>query len=236
VNNVKLLIISSCTKKKQFSKANQPNWDSLSAKESKTKYLKVFCSESCRAIDMYQGQQHKMIIEGIQILKKYIDVDLFIISAGFGLLHQDEIIPCYESSFSDKNKSQIIERSNQLEIMNDFIKLSNKNYDLIYLALGKKYLISIYDWEKYIKSLTIAFIPSKNNNVLSLKSNNDVVICLKSSGYKIHGTIGLKGDLLKILAEKLLKSNNPSQTLYEIMKNKNSLKGFLNDQIYGFWQ
>lgn len=92
---MKLLIISSCTKKKQFSKTNQPNWDSLSAKESKTKYLKVFYSESCRAIDMYQGQQHKMIIEGIQILKKYIDVDFFIISAGFGLLHRDEIIPCY---------------------------------------------------------------------------------------------------------------------------------------------
>ena len=66
---MKLLIISSCTKKKQFLNVNQPNWDNLSAKESKTKYLKAFYSESCRAIDMYQGQQHKMIIEGIQILK-----------------------------------------------------------------------------------------------------------------------------------------------------------------------
>jgi len=233
---VKLLIISSCTKKKQFSKTNQPNWDNLSTKESKIKYLKAFYSESCKAIDMYKGQQHKMIIESIQILKKYIEVDFFIISAGFGLLHQDEIILCYESSFSDKNKSQIIERSNQLEIMSDFIKLLNKNYDLIYLALGKKYLISIYDWEKYIKSLTIAFTPSINSNVLSLKSNNEVVIGLKSSGYKIHGTIGLKGDLLKIFAEKLLKFNNPIQTFHKITKNKNSLKGFINDQIYGFWK
>lgn len=119
--------------------------------------------------------------------------------------------------------------------MNDFIKLLSKKYDLIYLALGKKYLISIYDWEKYIKTLTIAFIPSINSNVLSLKSNNEAVICLKSSGYKIHGTIGLKGDLLKILAEKLLKFNNPAQTLYEITRNKTALKGFINDQIYGFW-
>ena len=235
MNNVKLLIISSCTKKKQFSKINQPNWDNLSSKESKIKFLKAFYSESCKAIDMYKGQQHKMIIEGIQILKKYFEVDFFIISAGFGLLHQDEIIPCYESSFRDKNRSQIIERSNQLEIMSDFIKLLSKNYDLIYLALGKKYLISIYDWEKYIKSLTIAFIPSINSNVLSLKSNNEVVIGLKSSGYKIHGTIGLKGDLLKIIAEKLLKFNNPAQTLYEITRNKTALKGFINDQIYGFW-
>lgn len=184
---------------------------------------------------MYQGQQHKMIVEAIEILRKFTEIDFYIISAGFGLLNQDNLIPCYDSTFSDKTKNQILERSKKLDIMNDFKKLPINQYDFLYLALGQKYLHSIFDWEKYIKSLTIAFTPSNNDNVLSIGANNEIVHALKEIGYKIHGTIGLKGDLLKMIAQKIAQSQKPYQKIVETTTNKKNLKEFIKNQIYNFW-
>jgi len=180
---------------------------------------------------MYQGHQHTSILKAISILNELADIEFYIISAGLGTVHHNEIIPAYECSFSGMRKSEIIRRSNELGIMKDFQRLVKNRYDFIFLGLGEKYLTSIYDWVSVIHSLTIAFLPSNNPNILSLKANGTVVKQFKEYGYLVHGTIGFKGDFLRIFAAEIRKHKDPKSTLRRILESKRKLEGFINNQI-----
>ena len=74
---MKSLVITSCTAKKKY--------DS----EIKTE---------CRAIDMYQGAQHLLIKEGyLNYCNNYNNLDMIIISAGYGIIKPDTLIHSYNT-------------------------------------------------------------------------------------------------------------------------------------------
>ncbi len=55
-------------------------------------------------------------------------------------------------------KSQIIARSRKLSITTDFQKLIMDGYDIVYLALGKKYLVALgWGWQDDVKGTIIGF-------------------------------------------------------------------------------
>ncbi len=114
---IRILVISSCTKAKAFSSSNQLKCDDITIKQDREEIMKKSSKEICKVIDMYQGSQHKSIIKGIEILRRFAEVDFYIISAGFGLLESEEMIPAYECSFSKMKNQEIMDRSNKLEIM-----------------------------------------------------------------------------------------------------------------------
>lgn len=224
---IRILVISSCTKKKAISSLNQPKCEDISSKQERKEILNNIHVETRKAIEMYQGPQHKGIISGIEKLRRFAEVDFYIISAGFGLLGEEEQIPSYECSFSDMKNKEIFKRSSKLEIMNDFIGVMLKQFDLIYLALGDDYLKSVYDWEKAINSLTIAFTHSENDKVVTLEANNEMVTKLCKYGFKINGTIGFKGDLLRIMGDDISKQKKPTQKLEKILSSRRTLEEYL---------
>jgi len=120
---MRILIISSCTKKK---------------KEGKDKASK-----------MYLGKQHLLVKKGIEILRKDNYVDWYIISAKYGLINENYVIEPYDLSFKSMGKKDIRKLSKDLGIEN---KLSSviKKHDKAFFILGEKYLISIDDFLKNI--------------------------------------------------------------------------------------
>ena len=223
-----ILVFSSCTKSKKFEYEKQPECSELINKHSIDKYVSQYPQYSCKAKEMYRGAQHKNLFKGINRLQEIASIDPFIISAGLGIIPADKEISSYECTFTGKTKKFIKNRSDNLNIMTDFQKIVNqKDYDLIYLALGKDYLKSIDDWENVIKTLTIAFTQADNPKVLSLEANNQIVSRFSASGYTIHGVIGFKGDLLRIFTEKVFQSENPPTQLEDILKDKKTLNEFI---------
>jgi hypothetical protein len=109
-------------------------------------------------------------------------------------------------------KAEIITRANLLAINKDFEdEISQKTYDLIYLAVGKNYLTALGDnWMRLVNGTIILFDKKHlGENIVALPSGNNTVKSFSQSGYKVHGTTGFKGDLLRILATYASKQKDP---------------------------
>jgi hypothetical protein len=166
---------------------------------------------------MYTGNQSRELTHGVDILREIdgVDVRYLIISAGFGLLGEEELVPPYDCSFSSMSKMQILNRSRMLSINADAIRASKEGFDIAYLALGKNYLTSLGgDWQSNIDGTIIAFEKSLiGRKYAKIPAGNQTVKAFSNRGYKIHGAAGFKGDLLRILAEYALNCSNPTDEL-----------------------
>lgn len=89
----------------------------------------------CSAIDMYTGMHHKYIKD---VAKHF---DLYIISAGYGLIHSSTVIEPYDITFNDLHKTDLPKLAGTLDIRSDLeYLLSNTSYDLMVLAVSDMYL------------------------------------------------------------------------------------------------
>jgi len=226
---LKILIIGSCTKKKKYAHRKQPNCEQLKNKSDGIQYMENFTQFTCKAELLYQGTQHKELIKGIKNLRKIAKVDFYILSAGYGLIKSDDKITSYDCSFTEMGEIDIIQRAALLKIPVDFQNIINNNYDFIYLALGKKYLLAIGNWWDIIKNTTIAFQNTDNPNILTLKSNNQIRNAFRKLGYKMHSSLYFKGDFLRILSNEIIDMDLSSKNIKKVLTNTKNLSNFIND-------
>lgn len=156
------------------------------------------------ARDLYTGRQQKNVTEAVRALRRDgVNVDRYFISAGFGLVGEDEQLPPYEVTFSGMNVSEIRERSRQLDIKRDVTQLlTDAEYDVVFFTLGKDYYKSI-DIDEAVRK-----IPSNrigvvfNRDLVNDQYMNIVSVPARTEDAKRHGTIviGLKGLYLKNFA------------------------------------
>jgi arabinogalactan endo-1,4-beta-galactosidase len=154
----KILIISSCSSKKLYNPDNK-----LVAKD---KLDDAFFSQRVDSLDaykvpaynMYIGRQYGPYANGeLGPLKKAVEslrkkygknvVDLFIVSAGYGLISEDKEIVPYDISFNDIRKAT--DKKHNVDSWSDFLKIHCsivslvKNYDIIFVLLADKYTDAI---------------------------------------------------------------------------------------------
>ena len=221
---MKILVIASCSKTKSIKYPHQPTCKEIPSKESRELIVQKFPIQK-PARDLYRGALNLSTNSAVRILKNYFDVSYYFISAGFGLVEENDILPPYECSFSDMTTDQINERAQLLNIPNDFQELILKeNPDLIYLALGKNYLTALGDWDKNLPCRTIAFAPSTCEHVITLPADHIAVKeVAQVGGLPIHGVIGFKGDLLLLTTRYLKEQADPVKALTELLENPNDL-------------
>ncbi len=222
---MKILIFASCSKRKAVSYPNQPTCQQISSKEMREAYLPNF-TEKRKAKDMYRGSLNISINAAVRHLKEMFDVGYYIVSAGFGIVNENDMMPPYECSFSEMRKEGLINRANMLNIPNDYQEIIEKeNPDFIYLALGKNYLTALGNWDENLPCKTIAFEESTSDKVITLPADHIAVKEVSSiGGMPIHGVIGFKGDLLMLTTRFLENQKDPEKALIEILDNPNDLK------------
>ena len=82
-----------------------------------------------------------------------------------------------------------------------------------------------------LRNTTIAFFHTKNENVISLKANIHNVSILSSLGCKIHSVNGYKGDLLKIIVQKIKQKLYPSDYIKFVLTKNENLSNFFKKEI-----
>jgi len=214
---LRILVVGSCGKRKLIQSTNSPTCKDLASLDNiKTWREKSSCS-STRVRDLYTGNQNRELVKGVDLLRQIekTEVKLSIISAGFGLVGEKDALPPYDCSFSEMGKFQIQERAKWLNIPSDFAKLLVSGFDLIYLALGKKYFLTLgEEWMNKSDSTIIGFNQVlTEDTMLCIPSAHEIVSAFSRNGYKIHGVTGFKGDLFRILADHALKQKNPYKEL-----------------------
>ncbi|NHJ85492.1 MAG: hypothetical protein FK734_08520 [Asgard group archaeon] len=226
---MKLLIFSSCSKRKVIEYPHQPSCDDLTSKERREDFI-IKLSVNRPAHQMYLGALNLSIKSAIKVLRRFFDVSHYIVSAGFGIIEETVEIPPYDCTFSTMSKEDIEKRAELLTIPNDYHEIIEKEKpDCIYLALGKKYLDAIGSWDKDLPCKTIAFDDSDNNLVITLPADHIAVQEASfGGGLPIHGVVGYKGDLLLLTTNYLVNSDKPDIALKELLDNPNDFKYVIN--------
>ncbi|QLC32852.1 hypothetical protein EFA46_001040 [Halarchaeum sp. CBA1220] len=134
------------------------------------------------ASNMYTGREHQHVKAAVTKLREVVDVDWYIISAGFGLLRDETKIPSYECGFSDiesvrtrarragydtddlTNDETIQTVGREKRIPRAFSNVLNREYDLLFVVLSEPYLLSVADALTEIPEQTTAFAFASNGS------------------------------------------------------------------------
>ena len=139
---MRILVITSCTGRKKHKPPNQLKYEDFASPERlhrRTAELKDF---KVLAAEMYTGQQHQHLVAGLEEVRKVYGsavVDLHIISAGYGLLAEDDIIVPYNVTFQNLKTKQLLARSNRFQL-HERVETLISGYDLVFFLLGKEYV------------------------------------------------------------------------------------------------
>ncbi|MHA1137752.1 MAG: hypothetical protein ACTSSE_14825 [Candidatus Thorarchaeota archaeon] len=214
---MRILVVGSCGKKKLNQSTISPTCEDLASVNDIKTWREKSVPPPTRVRDLYTGNQNRELVHGVDLLRQIekTEVMLSIISAGFGLVAEQDTLPTYECSFSGMKKSQILKRAKLLGIPSDFEELITSGYDLVYLALGKKYFLTLGDeWKSKSSTTIIGFDSSlSEEQMLCIPSAHEIVSSFSQNSHKIHGVTGFKGDLLRILANHALNQENSYREL-----------------------
>ncbi len=118
-SSIRVLIVTSCTGKKRFKPTNQLTIEDFKDDQKLSDGSKILSGFACPAGQMYTGLQHLRVIESTSILRSCLGekaVDLKILSAGYGLISENELIVPYSVTFSSMKSDEASLWGNILKI------------------------------------------------------------------------------------------------------------------------
>lgn len=139
---MKILVITSCTSLKKYKTVNQLQPEDFLSTERLAARSAELKSYGTSATDMYTGQQHLHLKAGLEQLRtcyKEPVIDLHIISAGYGLLNESDIIFPYNATFKGLKSKELLARSNSLQL-HERVETLITDYDLVLFLLGAEYV------------------------------------------------------------------------------------------------
>jgi len=148
---------------------------------------------------MYSGQQHVRLMRGVKELreKEDHDIELQIVSAGYGLIPADQEIAPYECTFSGMRKSELREWACELNIPRDFREVLGEDFDLGLVLLGNDYLEACaLDEDLNLGGPTLFFSSaSAAEQIVEIENAKAVALGNGEAGRFSCGLVSLKGEL-----------------------------------------
>lgn len=144
-DNLDVLVIDQCSGSKDFPEDVPVFGADETLQFSREDLLARDNVPGIAARDLYTGRQQQYVQEAVRRLRSNgHNVERYFISAGFGLVADEDLLPPYEVTFSSMNVSEIRERSAKLHIREDLrCVLKESDYDVVFFTLGKDYYTSI---------------------------------------------------------------------------------------------
>jgi len=196
-----LLVISSCTGEKNV--RNCP----LPLREEDFNDASLFMRREAElsewrlpAATLYTGWQHRYMVRGLNALRLRFGTScctLKIISAGYGLVEENQTLIPYEVSFKGKSSLWIRKRAERLGIP-EAVRKSVLNFDAVVFLLGKEYLLSMHPPVVPDRNQRFAFFTSNLN--LPFDAAATIVPAGKSETRFGAGLVALKGKMFELFA------------------------------------
>ncbi len=170
------------------------------------------------AIEMYTGQQHIRLTEGIasfQASHPNSQIDLWVLSAGYGLISGTQPIVPYECTFQEMRNKEIVNWSTFLRIPQSAKEIFCQSFDLLIIALGEKYLRSLQlDVDTVFASPTLFISKQSGSKFIQGKGQmNTIPLSLLDTTRFSCGMVGLKGEIAKRIL-KFVAEGNPISSLF----------------------
>ena len=143
--SIKILVISACSKEKSLYPKNILSLSDLRTVEQRRMVLESDI-EKFEAKNLYSSERIKLVNSTVYELRTICDrVDLFFLSAGFGLINENTFIPSYDVTFSNKTGTEVKQMAQDLGLEQSIKSLPN-HYDIIFLDLSQQYLQALYPY------------------------------------------------------------------------------------------
>ena len=203
---MKILVIGSCTGDKKCKPANQLQQEDFSSCERLRRRTEELSAYKAPAAEMYTGQQHRYLMEGLEQIREIYGqavVDLHIISAGYGLLRECDVIVPYNVTFTGPKERKPLARSDSLQI-HERVETLIANYKLVFFLLGKEYVQALQLPFQVPDTVTQIFLPGKSYRCLIPDFRNvHGVLAGTELANEIEGAnnYNIKGLLFKKLCE-----------------------------------
>ncbi len=152
---------------------------------------------------MYTGEQHRRLMRGLGLFRKYTahdlpwKVDLWLISGGYGLISgQHEIAP-YDCTFRSMSRPDLEKWARCLRIPERVRQVLAQPYDLGLILLGASYLRACaLRHDVNLGGSTLLFLGSQAAEPLPVIQNLKPVILRRTDTRRFAaGSVGLKGEL-----------------------------------------
>jgi len=206
---VRVRVVTSCTGEKMVDPDNQLVLADFQAGKCFKPELESF---ELPAGEMYTGLQHQRLMDGLQQFRESgHEVELFIVSAGYGLIEEGQKIQPYEATFSGMSKKALRDWGTQLALPAKLKARLEQTADLQLVLLGDSYLDACgLDSSLDLKAPTIFLCGAAASKKLpKVKNAVQVVLANKDAKRFSCGLVGLKGEVTKRLLRHL--ADNPDQ-------------------------
>lgn len=208
---MKIRIITSCTGEKRHSPEDQLTQDDLrNLHDGETFEALEATLDGYRtpAQDLYTGQQHVRLMEGVRRFRDDLGpdtVDLWILSAGYGLIPGEREVVPYECTFSGMKVAEIEEWAEHLRVPAYARQLFASPADLILVLLGEPYLRAL-DLDGTVEFAPPAVFFTSKGALRYIQGEGEIrTVPLTNREAKRFscGLVGLKGELAQRLLVRL---------------------------------
>jgi hypothetical protein len=200
---MRVLVITSCTGEKSVKTEHQLTPDDFAqGADHIAQRERSLQPHMTRAEELYTGQQHKRLMSGVHAFRGSTattghDLDLWILSAGYGLIPGDRPLAPYECTFSGMPKANAREWSTNRGIPDTFRRLVSVPYDLGIVLLGGAYLDAVQLTQDIRLGGPTLFLTGQSSaRVLRSIPNAHLLELTKEDTRRFHaGLVSLKGEV-----------------------------------------
>ena len=164
--------------------------------KDKKDLLIISCSKSkiqteyIKAINLYQGNNFKIIHKAQREGEFNRDCDILILSAYYGFVHSDAVISYYDQ-FMSRNRANSFKHGAKQQLQT---WLAPKKYNEVFISLGKNYAIIVNHppvWEFIVESSENIIVATGGIGMKSQQLKNWIRRKIRiedAGGYKFWGT------------------------------------------------
>ena len=197
---MKINIITSCTGEKAITSERALTHSDFQLGNNHITQLEQASTDILlSAGEMYTGQQHLRLMHGVKASReeRQLNIEVSVLSAGYGLIGENRTIMPYEVTFAGMPKKDIKEWSDFLNIPTQIRHNLIRPYDVGIILLGDNYLAACqFDDTISLGGPTIIFCGTVVARKLPVLPNLRVITLNNQEANKFKcGIIGLKGEL-----------------------------------------
>ncbi|MGZ0710103.1 tRNA-guanine transglycosylase DpdA [Coraliomargarita sp. W4R53] len=192
-------IITSCTGEKVVDHPEKLLQSDFSAGQAYLREREAALKDTLRtAGEIYSGEQHVRLMRGVGSVRDAgVSVELEVLSAGYGLIPETQMVAPYEITFATMKAKPLKEWAEMLKVPADFRQSVQQSCDLRLVLLGDNYLKACgLDANVVFSGPTLLFCGTGMAKKLPGWDNVRIVPVSNPEAKRFAcGLIGLKGDL-----------------------------------------
>jgi hypothetical protein len=214
---MRVLILTSCTGEKAVEHPEQLTKADFEQGPDHVALREAELSDHLRAArDLYTGQQHVRLVRGIERQAGRLDIDLWVLSAGYGVVPGARKLAPYEVTFAGMKKGELRRWADLLGIPSAVRELLARPYDLALILLGDAYLEACA-LDESVRLSGPAILFGGNNAIARLPKIDGLhAFALTNAEARKYscGLVALKGELAaRLLSQLHLFQQESKQTL-----------------------